>query len=59
MRETDILVNGYRLSAIRLMKSEDIMLNMVTVVDNTVISVNFAKILELKYSHSKKDEYVR
>ena len=35
------------------------MLNMVTVVDNTVISVKFAKILELKYSHSKKDEYVR
>ena len=32
---------------------------MVTIVDNTVISVKLAKIVELKYSHSKKDEYVR
>lgn len=51
------LVKGYKLSVTRLLKSENLMDNMVTTVDNTLLHhLNFANIVELVFSRIKKKE---
>ena len=48
MKTRERLVKGYKLSAVRLIKSEDLMLNIVIIVVNTIEYVKLVTKVELK-----------
>ena len=50
------VIKGYKLWAIRWIRSEDLMCNMVTVIDNIIVYLKLAKRVEFKCSHQKQNK---